>query len=406
MIVAVVAGALANKPGNGGEAWVRPSWVRGLARLGLDVWLVESLASTAAVDADGHPSSVEASINARFFREVTDAFGLAERSLLLVDGRPREEDAALWRDLGDSCRLLINISGHLEPDAWFDHIPLRVYVDLDPGYTQVWHRQGLLGDVLERHHAHYTVGANVGRPGCGVPVDGTRWRSIRPPVLLDEWTTAGAPIPAETTDSTRTEAEGVARAAGGRRFTTVAGWRGAYGSLDTGHGVLGAKAHEWRRFRDLPSRCPRHVFEAAIQIHVADATDRDALRAAGWRLACPRDVAGTPAAYRGYVRGSDAEFSVAQGAYVALRTGWFSDRSARYLAAGRPVLLQDTGLEDTLPVGEGLVPFETPEDAAAGADHIASDYDAHARAARRLAVEHFDSDRVLGRFLDELKVCP
>lgn len=391
MTVAVVAGALANKPGNGGEAWVRPSWVRGLARLGLDVWFVESLASASAVDDDGRPAPVETSVNARFFREVTEEFGLAERSLLLFDGRPAEVDAATWRELGSSCRLLVNISGHLEADGWFDRIPLRVYVDLDPGYTQVWHRQGLLGEVLERHHAHYTVGANVGRPGCGVPVDGIRWRPVRPPVLLDEWTP-----PAHV-------AEPVAE---GRRFTTVAGWRGAFGSLDTGSGVLGAKAHEWRRFRNLPGRCPRHAFEAALQIHEADAGDREALAAAGWRLACPREVAGTPAAYRGYVRGSDAEFSVAQGAYVALRTGWFSDRSARYLAAGRPVLVQDTGLEDTLPVGEGVVPFVTPADAAAGAERIAEDYDAHARAGRQIAAEHFGSDRVLGRFLDELEVLP
>lgn len=390
MTVAVVAGALANKPGNGGEAWVRPSWVRGLARLGLDVWLVESLASDAAVDAEGRTVPAEASVNARFFREVTGAFGLADRALLLVDGRPVETDASTWRDLGDACRLLVNISGHLESDAWFEGIPLRVYVDLDPGYTQVWHRRGLLGETIGRHHAHYTVGANVGRPGCGVPDDGIDWRPIRPPVLLDEWTREPDPGP---------EPEG-------RRFTTVAAWRGAYGSLDAGDRAFGPRGREWRRFRDLPGRCPRHAFEAALRIHAADGADRDALVAAGWWLASPDEVAGSPGAYRDYVQGSDAEFSVAQGAYVGLRTGWFSDRSARYLAAGRPVLLQDTGLADTLPVGEGLVAFGTPEEAAAGAVRIAADYAAHAGAARRIAAEHFDSDRVLARFLDELGVRP
>lgn len=420
MTVAVVAGALANKPGNGGEAWVRPSWVRGLARLGLEVWLVESLASSSAVDEEGRPAPVEASVNARFFRDVTEAFGLAGRSLILIDGRPAEGDAATWRELGSCCRLLVNISGHLAPDAWFDGIPLRVYVDLDPGYTQVWNRQGLLGDAVRRHHAHYTVGANVGRPGCGVPPDGLRWRPIRPPVLLDEWSPRRAAVPTASDGSApsvtpATPLEAVDRGLPGgrgapdtmdRRFTTVAAWRGAFGSLDTGARVLGAKAHEWRRFRDLPGRCPRYAFEAALDIHEADVADRDALTAAGWRLACPGEVAGTPAAYRAYVQGSDAEFSVAQGAYVALRTGWFSDRSARYLAAGRPVLLQDTGLEDTLPVGEGVVPFAAPEDAAAGADRIAADYGAHAEAALRLAAVHFDSDRVLGRFLEELEVRP
>lgn len=389
MTLAIVAGALANKPGNGGEAWVRPTWARGLARLGVETWLVESLASDAAVDDRGRPARVETSANLRFFREVGREFGLEDRSLLLVDGAPFGAERAAWPELAEAADLLINISGHLPIEGAAGRIPLRVYVDLDPGYTQAWAEAGLLDDVLARHHAHYTVGANVGRPGCGVPSAGVSWRPIRQPVILDDWGdgTAGA------------DADGL-------RLTTVASWRGAFGRLRHAGRSHGAKAHEWRRFRDLPARCPRHVFEAALDIHPADEADRAALAGAGWRLVPPREAAGSPGAYRRYVQGSDGEFSVAQGAYVTLRTGWFSDRSARYLAAGRPVLLQDTGLSDTLPVGEGIVAFRTPQEAAAGAEAIAGAYGAHASAARALAAAHFDADRVLGGLLEELDLCP
>ncbi len=389
MTVAVVAGALANKPANGGEAWVRPAWARGLQRLGMDAWLVEALDSRNAVDDEGRSVAVEDSVNLRFFRDVTRWFGLEERSLLLADGVPVGRERGAWDDVAASCGLLVNISGHLRPDARFDRIPVRVYVDLDPGYTQVWHERGLLGDALERHNAHYTVGANVGRAGCGVPTNGIRWCPIRQPVVLEDWAGGG---PATT--------------AAGLRLTTVAAWRGASGALEQAGVTLGTKAHEWREFRDLPARCPQHTFEAALHIHPADEADRAALSAAGWRLARPEEVAGSPAAYRRYVLGSDAEFSVAQGPYVALRTGWFSDRSARYLAAGKPVLLQDTGLGDTLPLGEGILAFGTPREAAAAADRLAADPAGHSAAARRLAAEHFDSDRVLGRLLEQLDVCP
>ncbi|MDX1578847.1 MAG: hypothetical protein R3266_10190, partial [Gemmatimonadota bacterium] len=190
------------------------------------------------------------------------------------------------------------------------------------------------------------------------------------------------------------------------RLTTVASWRGAFGPIEHDGRAHGVKAHEWRRFRDLPGLAAPHRFEAALAIHEADRADRERLERAGWVLEDPVERAGSPDRFRAYVSGSDAEFSVAQGIYVGAGTGWFSDRTARYLAAGRPAIVQDTGFRAHLPAGEGILAFDTPREAARSVDAVARDYAAHARAARALAEARFDSDVVLGGLVDELGVCP
>jgi hypothetical protein len=151
---------------------------------------------------------------------------------------------------------------------------------------------------------------------------------------------------------------------------------------------------------ELPERIPA-VFELALDIHPGDAADREALETHGWRIVDPRPVSADPDRFRSYVNGSGAEFSVAQGIYVEAGTGWFSDRTVRYLAAGKPALVQDTGFSGNYPTGEGLVPFKTLDDAVEGARQIGSDYERHSRTARELAERYFDSDKVLARFLEE-----
>jgi hypothetical protein len=163
--------------------------------------------------------------------------------------------------------------------------------------------------------------------------------------------------------------------------------------------VLGLKHHEFRRLLELPERVEDAEFELALDIHTADAEDREALEGHGWSIVSPRDVAASPGAFRDYVRASGAELSVAQPAYVETRSGWFSDRSAAYLATGRPVLVQDTGVGAHLTSGEGLLTFSSPSQAADRARRIVADPEAHARAARAIAEAHLDSDLVLGRLL-------
>jgi hypothetical protein len=164
--------------------------------------------------------------------------------------------------------------------------------------------------------------------------------------------------------------------------------------------MYGLKVHEFRKVMELPTRVPLD-FEIALDIYPGDDRDRESLEENGWHLVRPADTVRGPEAFRRYVQGSGAEFSVAQGIYVDTNSGWFSDRSVRYLASGRPALLQDTGFSANYPVGEGLVAFRTLDEAAAGAERIAADYPAHRAAARELAEERFDSGRVLPRFLEE-----
>ena len=371
MTTVVVSGAVANKHRHGGSVWVRMSWADGLRALGFDVVFVEQ------VDA------VEPAAAAAFDAAMA-TFGFSDRAALVcpasdeVHGMAREE----LLDRADGAELLVNISGHLRWAPLRSRVRQAVYVDLDPGYTQVWSEQGHdLG--LAGHDLHFTVGLNVGTPRCPLPSAGAAWRPIRQPVVLDRWPVADG---------------------GFSGFTTVASWRGAYGPLEWAGGTLGVKAHEFRRVAELPRRSGLE-FAVALDIHAADAADRARLEAGGWRVLEP-DVVATPAGFGDFVRASGAEFSPAQGAYVATRSGWFSDRTVRYLASGRPALVQDTGFGDALPVGEGLLSYATPEDAVARAQELAADHPRHAAAARRIAEEHFAHDRALAPLLEAAGVAP
>ncbi len=189
------------------------------------------------------------------------------------------------------------------------------------------------------------------------------------------------------------------------RFTTIASWRGPYGPVQFDGKTFGLKVHEFRKFIELPQRAPQS-FEIALDIHPSDDKDLESLRRHGWRIVDPKIVAPDPLAFREYVRHSGAEFSVAQGIYVDTNSGWFSDRTVRYLASGKPALVQDTGFSRNYPVGEGLMPFRTLQEAIEGAERIARDYEAHCAAARALAEEYFDSDRVLGGLIDQVGIAP
>jgi hypothetical protein len=357
---AIVSGALATKAGNGGNAWSRITLVHGLRLLGFDVLFLEQL---------DDPTEDQRS----YFERVCSAFGIDGH---LVTGDPREELV----DQAQGADLLLNVGGHLRAEPLRNAARVTVYLDDDPGYTQFWHADGLLGDVLEHHDYHFTYGVNIGRSDCAIRTGEIRWRPTRPPVVLEQW-----PVRKHVDDG---------------RFTTVGSWRGAYGRVEHNGHVYGQKAHEFRKLADLPRESGR-TFELALDIDQADAEDAELLRRGGWELVDPRRVAAEPGDFRTYVQGSGAEFSVAQGIYVETASGWFSDRSVCYLASGKPVVIQDTGFGDELR-GAGVLAFETRAEALAAVEEVASDYERHARAARALAEEHFDSNRVLGELLEQV----
>jgi hypothetical protein len=215
-----------------------------------------------------------------------------------------------------------------------------------------------------------------------VPAGGLDWIPTLQPVVLTEWPAASSIVH-----------DGL---------TTVGNWRG-YGSIEHEGIFYGQKVHSLRQFIGLPRRTSVKLMPA-LAIHAEERKDLAALKENGWILLDPTEVAQNPRRYREFIQGSRAELGIAKSGYVASRCGWFSDRSACYLASGRPVLAQATGFSDFLPTGQGLIAFETEDDALAGIDSLQSDYPRHARAARAIAEAHFDSDKVLTRLLERIGV--
>jgi hypothetical protein len=386
---AIVSGALANKPRSGGEAWVRLSWVLGLRRLGFDTYFVEQIEGGDCVDEDGEGAEFAASVNRSFFESVVSDFGLGDRAGLLCDGG-REAAGLSLEEIADAAAaadLLVNISGHLTVERVLAGPRTRVYVDLDPGFTQAWHADGGVAFSLPPHDHYVTVGLNLGSPPCPIPDCRVEWVPTLPPVVLEQWPQQP---PAESPT----------------RFTTVATWRSPYGPLEIGGRTMGLKHHQFRSLIELPERVEGASFEIALDIHPGDSGDLEALHAHGWKIVDPDGAARTPQRFRDYLGASGAEFSVAQGVYAETASGWFSDRSAAYLACGRPVLVQDTGLPQVLPRGSGLHVFCDTEDAAAAVERIDESLQQQCEAARAFALQHLDSDLVLERLLASLRIDP
>jgi hypothetical protein len=379
----LLSGMIAGVPRQGGATWAVLQYLLGLRRLGHAVYFVESVGKEALSPA-GAP--LERSANARYFEEVMAEFGFMDHAALILEGTKETVGLsyATLRRIAEKADLLVNLSGLLADEALTQAIPVRAYIDLDPAFTQLWHEvQGI--DMGFNGHSHYvTVGENIGRPGCKVPTCGLAWLTTPQPVVLEHWPVAG---------SVEHDA-----------FTTVANWRG-YGSIEHGGVFYGQKAHSLRRFIELPSRSEA-AFALALAIHPEETQDLAALRRHGWRLLEPEEFAASPASYRRFIQGSKAELAIAKLGYAESRCGWFSDRSICYLASGRPVVAQETGFSEVLPVGEGLLSFESTDEALAAIEAVNGDYERHRRAARALAEEHFASDRVLTKLLERLGVAP
>jgi hypothetical protein len=374
---------VAGDPHQGGATWAVLQYLLGLARLGHDTYLIEPIRPDALRPAG---TSLLESANAAYFRQVLADFGLEGRAALLLQGTrqtvgiPYEE----LRALAGRAHVLLNISGTLADEALTERIPVRAYLDLDPAFIQLWSAaQGI--DMRFAGHTHFvTVGLQLGRPDCTVPTCGLTWLPTFQPIVLEHWPVAG-PIVHDG-------------------LTTVGNWRG-YGSIEREGVFYGQKAHSLRPLIDLPSRV-RKRFLPALAIDAGEVRDLDALRANGWHLLDPFEVASTPQRYQQFIQGSWAEFGITKSGYVASRCGWFSDRSICYLASGRPVLAQETGFGSFLPTGEGLFAYRTIDDVVAAVEELGRDYDRHRRAARALSEEFFDSNRVLRRLLQSIGVPP
>ena len=375
---------MAQRPGSGGHTWVFLQYLLGLRRLGHEVVLVDRLEPGMCLDASGRPCDVEQSENLRYLAAVMERFGLGGQWALLYDGGARSlgmSRAALTRAAGRSAAI-VNVNGFVDDPDVMRRPGLRAYLDIDPGFGQMWRALGL-HDMFAGHDAYVTIGERIGAPDCTVPTCGLDWITTPQPVVLEEWPATAAP------------AKGA--------FTSVASWRGPFAPIEYEGVTYGLRVHEFRRFAELPRRAPG-PFELALDIHEAETPDLELLNANGWRLADPAVEAADPWAYRNYVQRSKAELMIAKGMYVTSRSGWVSDRSICYLASGRPVVAQETGFSELYPTGSGLLAFADLDGAVAAVEAVGADYERHADAARALAAEHFDSDTVLRRLLDGLGI--
>ncbi|MDX6689191.1 MAG: hypothetical protein QOG15_648 [Solirubrobacteraceae bacterium] len=376
-----IAGSIAQKPHQAGHSWQFLQYLLGFRRLGWDVLFVDRLEDALCRDAAGRPCTPQASVNLSYLDALMREFALDGAWSVVLDGRRHAglDRASVLEHIRES-ELLINVMGFLGDEELLGAARRRVFLDTDPGFGQMWRDLGL-ADIFAGHDAHVTIGERIGRADCAIPTCGLDWITTPQPVLLDGWPVAPPPP--------------------GSAFTTVGRWRGAYGPVEHGGHTYGLRVHEFRRFAGLPRACGGD-FELALDIDPAETTDLALLAGGGWALVDPARAGATPARYRAYIAASAAEFMVAKGMYVDSASGWFSERSICYLASGRPVLAQDTGLADLYPLGEGLIAFSTLDEAVAGVEAIRADPERHARAARAIAVEHFDSDKVLGRLLERL----
>jgi hypothetical protein len=365
----------------GGIAWHYLQYVAGLAQLGHDVFFLE--------DSDDYPSCYDP------VRNVTDAdptYGLA----FAADAFERLGFGTRWAyydghrgawlgpaagvalDASRTADVVLNLSGVNPLRSWMDHVPVRVLVDTDPVFTQVRHLTSAAARARAADHtAFFSFGANIGQPGCTIPSDGLPWRPTRQPIVMDAWTCRPGPASGP--------------------LSTVMQWD-SYAPVEHDGTRYGLKSASFDAFADLPALCPE-TFELALG---CPTVVRERLTARGWTVLDPREPTRDPWTYQHYIARSKAEFSVAKQAYVMTHSGWFSERSAAYLASGRPVVVQDTGFSRWLNPGGGILPFRSADEAVAQLDALNGSYAHHCREARTVAGDHFGSARVLTGLLAAL----
>jgi hypothetical protein len=378
----IIGGSIAQKPWYGGHTWVFLQYVLGFRKLGWNVLFLDHLQPDMCIDENGQPCTLEESANLDYFVRVMKEFELdGSHALLYGDGnRVIGMSRATLREEVAHAAVMFNVMGFIRDDDVLGRTRNRVFLDIDPGFGQMWQDLGLC-TMFSGHDSYVTIGENVGHDGCSVPTCGVNWINTRPPVQLDYWKPNG-----ETAH---------------RSFTTIATWRGQFGPIEFHGKTYGLRVHEFRKVAVLPKSTGER-FEIALDIHPADSVDKMLLENNGWILVDPRAASRDPRRYRAFIQNSGAEFMVAKNLYVETRSGWFSDRSSCYLASGKPVLAQDTGLKALYPTGKGLLLFRTLDEAISGVREISGNYAAHARAAGDIAAEFFDSNKVLGSLLDKV----
>jgi hypothetical protein len=371
----IVTGLIAEYP-LGGMTWHYLQYVLGLRRLGHDVYYIEHSGNWPYNPVDQAVVGY-CDYNVDYLARVMARYGFADRWAYFFEVESRWFGGMSDQRRADvvaSADLLINVSGSVGRPADYRSAKRLVYVDTDPVFAQLKlaRRDPHFTPRVDAHDVHFTFGERVAET---MPDTGHRWLPTRQPVVLSEWQDGPAtPEPS--------------------RLTTIMNWT-SYRSETWQGRTYGQKDEEFRRFLDLPGRFPELQFEIAGAPGTSHPTPRTMLESHGWRFVNPMAHCYDADSYRSYIQGSWGEWSVAKNGYVAGRSAWFSERSACYLAAGRPVIVQDTGFTNVLPVGHGICSFQSFDETVAALAKLKHEYPLHASAAVQIAKTFFDSDIVL-----------
>jgi hypothetical protein len=400
----VVLGIMGRTP-FAGVAWQALHYIEGFRRLGVDVYYVEDTGDW-AYDPEQNSVTDDCSYAVNYVGGLMAWCGLPDKWAYRSAGRDDAVFGLSHSQLGqlfEHADAIVNVTGATILRDEHLRVPVRIYLETDPVQPQIEVAKGnsLYIDLLNAHTHRFTYGENIGAADCAVPAVDLDYRPTRQPIALDWW-------PATSPSTNGTNAS----------FSTIANWRQSGKDLVwNGETYTWSKHHGFLKLVDLPRRTAQPL-ELALSLQGAkgegDATwipshqeDAEALRlltSQGWRVIDAMSLSKEIFLYRAYITSSRGEFTVAKDQYARPRSGWFSDRSACYLAAGRPVVTQDTGFGKFFPVGEGLFAFNTMEEIVAAFETINADYQRHRRAAREIAEEHFSAERVLGKLLEDAGV--
>ena len=370
-----------------GVVWQTVHYLIGFQRLGFDAYYVEAHGCNPRCfydtgQEDGHLAAAE------FIARIMENFGLGERwcyQPLYGDSRVFGLSKSQLDHLYASAELVINLHGGTEPTPEHTVGGPLIYLETDPVQLQIELHDGLEKTIefLAPHHAFFTFGENLGASDCLLPAsERFKFKATRQPVVLDFWEPYGHGT--------------------GDVFTTVGNWRQEHREvIFNGVTYYWSKHFEFHKFVDLPALTDQK-FELALSSYAPE--DETFLTNKGWRIRPGLDISLDFETYRNYIGGSRGEYTVAKDQNVRLRSGWFSDRSATYLAAGRPVITQETGFSNSLPTGRGLLSFSTLDELSRCVEKVNANYEFHRRAALEIAREHFSHEIVLGQMLDHLGV--
>jgi|SRR5688572_3133763 len=363
----------------GGMTWHHLQYLMGLLQMGHDVYFLEDSGNTeySCYDPCRNVTDQNPAYGLQYASKVFKKTGL-EKRWGYYDHHQKQWHGPLAENALEIIKgadLLFNLSCSNALRSWFFEVPVRVLIDTDPVFTQI---RNIVDperlDFTRQHTAFFTFGENFNREGCLIPDDGIAWKPTRQPVVLNAW-----PVIKGKEDAS---------------FSTVMKWESYPGKNHNGR-HYGMKAESFVPYLSIPKKT-----KSVMEVAVSDSTaPRQKLIENGWHLSYPQKISGDPWKYQEYIQNSKAEFSIAKHGYVVGKTGWFSERSAGYLASGRPAVLQDCGFSEWMKTGRGVISFNNEEEAIEGIKVINKDYHEHCKAARNIAEEYFNSSVVLSNLI-------